>query len=206
MPGYGLIRLDYETLDEEDFMHIAKTLFNYTCLRMLDGTYRLVEIEFYLRSDMHPDPYVHANPEQLLSYKYYFHRHSNGTYKSGTYKGMDLTFGDADSETYFGILIRAIMDTSTGQVIEGPCNVVNHILGIYCADSIADMTDGEAMSIKRNVWDCILEPTDLFERTDICVGPRIGLSAKYLEYQNRPYRFVLDKNLVKKQKTRLIKS
>lgn len=66
--------------------------------------------------------------------KWYFHRFGK-TYKVGTYKGMDLTFGKGD-KAYGGILIRAISSVGAtdgkhlppNEFIEGPCNTVNKIL------------------------------------------------------------------------------
>ena len=35
------------------------------------------------------------------------------SFKAGTYKGMDLTFGNREKAVYGGILIRAIMNVET---------------------------------------------------------------------------------------------
>jgi hypothetical protein len=56
--------------------------------------FRLTEIEFYLYSETHPDPYTHRSEEQRAFNAFYFHKFSNGTYKSGTWKGLDICLGD----------------------------------------------------------------------------------------------------------------
>jgi hypothetical protein len=50
------------------------------------------------------------------------------SFKCGTYKGMDITFGNQD--IYGGILIRSIMDLNDSKYIEGPCNSVSKLLEI----------------------------------------------------------------------------
>jgi len=47
---------------------------------------------------------------------------------------------------------------------------------------------------------------DSLNKEQIFIGPRIGLSDKYPEYKNKLYRFLIYKNLIKKQKTKLILS
>ena len=50
------------------------------------------------------------------------------SFKCGTYKGMDITFGNKN--IFGGILIRSIMDLNDGSYIEGPCNSVSKLLQI----------------------------------------------------------------------------
>jgi hypothetical protein len=197
------IKLDYETLDQTNFEDIANKLLNESYLKINNVKYRLVEIEFYLRNNNHPDMYVHANPEQLLTYKYYFHRFGNGTYKAGTFKGMDIVFGNADSNTYFGILIRAILNTETDVLIEGPCNVVNHILESYEYDTVSDLTENESVSIRKNSDNFILRSTTKFDSENLYRGPRIGLSGNKT-YVSDPYRYCIFQKRIKKQKTKLL--
>lgn len=56
--------------------------------------YRLVEIEFYLNGGKHPDVFTHSCKDQQTCGEWYFHK-MNGTYKGGSYKGLDITFGKA---------------------------------------------------------------------------------------------------------------
>jgi len=198
-----LSNFNYDTLSDANFPEISQTLLNKCLLVANKQKFRLVEIEFYLYSPNHSDPYVHQDPDQLLLHTFYFHKFKTGTYKSGTFKGMDFTFGNTDKKVYFGILIRAIQHIKTGQVIEGPCNVVNRILNSYQCDSIMDLTHGQNLGLFENDVGLTLVPSKSLEARTIYAGPRIGLSAKYPDYQNRSYRFVADKNLVKKQRSTL---
>ena len=62
--------------------------------------------------------------------KWYMHRMTAKnpmSFKGGSYKGMDLTFGD-NKNSYGGILIRSILDLKTNEYIEGPCNTLDAFL------------------------------------------------------------------------------
>lgn len=196
--------LDYDILDEGYFSSMANRLLNECYLLINKRKYRLVEIEFYLKSDHHPDPYAHCNEDQLIMHAFYFHRFKNGTYKAGNYKGLDLSFGDAETNSFFGILIRAIQDIKTSTITEGPCNCVNKILAAYDCASIMEFTGGENLNIFENKHNFKLVPTNSLKKEVIAAGPRIGLSDKYPDYQKRSYRFVIYKNRIKKQKTTLV--
>lgn len=109
---------------EETFLAIATKLLNSTQLIIGENTYVLEEIEFYLSCSKHPDIFTHGHQLQKTCGRWYFHRTGNG-YKSGTFKGLDITFG---SENIFaGILIRSIRD-SNNTLINGPCLCVETIL------------------------------------------------------------------------------
>ena len=75
--------------------------------------FRICEVEFYLNCEGHIDTFTHGDTLQKQNCKWYFHK-MNGAYKSGTYKGLDLSFGKPDINAIGGILIRAIM----------PCEVI----------------------------------------------------------------------------------
>ena len=126
-----------------DFLEFANTILNhiliYLPLTKNKKAYRICEIEFYLfNNKTHKDNYVHCSLDQLKWQKFYFHQFKNGSYKSGTYKGMDMTFGVLEREIYFGVLIRSIMDMETGEFIEGPCRSVNKILEIYQSHDVKE--------------------------------------------------------------------
>ena len=196
---------NYDTLDESYFPSIADNLLNKCYLLVNDKEFRLVEIEFYLNCQGHVDPYTHGDVDQLKMHTFYFHKFKSGTYKAGTFKGMDLTFGDQNENAYFGILIRAIEETATNIIIEGPCNVVNKILNAYGCESIMDFTGGESLDIFGNDHNFVLVKSEALPQKEIFWGPRIGLSDKFPPYQNRYYRYVTDKNKIKKKKTTLVK-
>ena len=198
------LSFDYDTLDDSHFSKIAETLFHNYQLIINKKKFRLAEIEFYLNSKNHPDTYTHNDLDQLLNNCFYFHKFKTGTYKAGTFKGMDITFGNAESKSYFGILVRAIIDLETNEIVEGPCKVVNKILELYGCDSIMDFTTGNNLNIFKNNHKFILQKVKLSAQ-EMYHGPRIGLSTKYPDYQNSNYRFVIHKEKIKKKKTSLIK-
>ena len=199
-----ITKLNYNDLDDSYFPEFANVLLNECYLLVNKKSYRLVEIEFYLNCKAHKDVYTHGDPDQLLMHTFYFHKHKTGTYKSGTFKGLDLTFGSAHNKAYFGILIRSIQLISTGEIIEGPCNTVNRILQEYQMASIMDFTNGESLNILSNNRKFILKTSNKLAKKEIFAGPRIGLSNTYPTYQNKPYRFATDQDKLKKKKTSLI--
>ena len=196
--------LDYDSLDEQYFFDIANVILNNCYLEVNKTNYRIIEIEFYLKCNGHPDTYTHCDPDQLLMHTFYFHKFKTGTYKAGTFKGMDLTFGDEGENAYFGILVRSIQNITTKQITEGPCNVVNKILSEYKCDSLMNFTAGNSLDLFENNHNFLLIPNANLEQLPIAVGPRIGLGPSYPEYRMRNYRFVTNKDKIKKQKSTLV--
>lgn len=187
---------------QEKFELFAKYLLNNCVMYIENNKYYLEEIEFYYYSDSHKDSYVHKKQDQKTNQKWYFHQYATGVYKSGTYKGLDLTFGTKNS--YGGILIRAIQNAVNGQYIIGPCNVVNYILKQLNIEEVKDLV-------------LMLESTDAFSQLNkfylknekhidnlIFKGPRVGLSSKYPEHMFLNYRFLKSPNVTLKYKDTLI--
>ena len=97
---------------------------------------------------------------QRESGKWYFHKQGN-SYKSGTYRGLDLAFGKG-KKAAGGILMRSLIPTTvtTGEAgqliarnsefkadfIEGPCN---------CVKKILDVTKPEGASEDFNIIDLV---------------------------------------------------
>jgi len=78
------------------FDRISHLLFNsITMVVNNKHKYRLAEIEYYLKGGKHEDTFAHCSPDQAGFEEWYFHK-QKGTYKGGTYKGLDLTFGAKD--------------------------------------------------------------------------------------------------------------
>lgn len=44
---------------------------------------------------------------------------------------MDITFGDKETKTYFGILIRSMQNIDTNKFFTGYCICVNELLKYY---------------------------------------------------------------------------
>jgi hypothetical protein len=85
------------------FTEMAATLQHQLVVRTESKTFRITELEFYYHSRNHPDPYVHKGAEQLKHLHWYFNQATS----------LDLTFGDRDTNSYGGILLRGLQLLST---------------------------------------------------------------------------------------------
>lgn len=159
-------------------------------------TFQITELEWYYNSKAHNDTYVHCNEEQSQPNIWYFHKYKNGTYKNGTFKGLDYTLTQRERKYfdvgYIGFLIRGIRNINTGEIIEGPCNVVHHIMKILEVNTIVDLVENKLELIH---W--------TRDKHDISLlrGPRIGLSDKDTKYKDAKYRYAT--LYTKKKKTQL---
>ena len=86
---------------DKQFVKIAKSLMNDYLLTVNNAyKYRISEIEFYFNDleglgkdkSIHPDTFTHGDSLQKETGRWYFHKFGQ-SYKVGTYKGLDLTFG-----------------------------------------------------------------------------------------------------------------
>jgi len=171
-------------------------------------TYRIVEIEYYYISSEHSDPYVHQDPHQHNWLCWYFHRQNGKSYKSGTYKGLDISIGSINSPILTsnpshsgvgGLLIRSIINNETGEVTQGPCKVVNELLGETPVPDFVDELQNAALTTTLPV-EIYSQDLLTFERTKsngmtILRSPRVGLTFKRItptqgkEYLMAPYRY-----------------
>ncbi|MBL7817059.1 MAG: hypothetical protein JNL70_18690 [Saprospiraceae bacterium] len=94
----------------DTFKKIAEKLFNEYAIETRYSIYRLVEIEFYWRSEEHDDNSVyrrvHIDPETGT---WYFH-----------YSGVDIALKDEVNGGFGGILIRSIYDIQSKKLHKGP--------------------------------------------------------------------------------------
>ena len=184
-----------------DFDDIAEKILNSYELVIKNERYRICEIEFYCRCAEHDDRYTHCSKDQQEYEKFYFHKYATGTYKSGTYKGMDITFGNKNM--YYGILIRSIYNISKNEFIEGPCRTVNKVLELNGCQEVKELLrPNEILSIYGDDRVRIECNRDM-EYKNIYKGSRIGLSDKYPDYRDRRYRYVIYKNRIKKERNKL---
>lgn len=131
----------------QHFSNIARFLLNNCVVRAGNRTFHLREVEFYYKDlSAHPDLFTHGDPVQLEMGRWYFHR-TNGEYRGGTYKGLDITFGDG--QTFAGILIRGLQPDD-GDHIDGPCLSVDQLLRDTQQDSVAAL---DALIARRPIWD-----------------------------------------------------
>jgi hypothetical protein len=126
------------------FNNIADCLMNKYVLTVNQKyKYRIAEIEFYFNdSNMHHDTFCHNDNLQRENGVWYFHRYGGNSYKSGTYKGLDIAFGKGEN-AHGGILLRSLISLSpppVNEFIEGPCNLVNKILKLN-SDEGKDITE-----------------------------------------------------------------
>lgn len=189
------------------FRRIADVLLRRTALDVAGEAHELCEIEFYLHGEQHPDPFTHGQPIQRSSGRWYFHR-SGESYRGGTYKGLDVTFGPAD--VYGGILIRSLL-TPTGELINGSSLCVEHLLAQTGHADVAALAD----AIGERSVDALDSPLRLRavpqrERT-IYSTARVGLTLKrvaehpeMLDYIVRPYRALTQPRAIKKGRVHLI--
>ena len=194
--------IDYTNINQEVLDDIAKSILNKHKIFVGDNEFRITEIEFYVLNDNHNDPYTHQDSDQLTFGKWYFHKTKKGNYRGGTFKGVDLTYGCEN--TYFGILVRAIYDESNDEFIEGPCNSVNKLLELSdCKDVNEYMETRKSPISARCTKNFYIKRCKGLEKHDVYAGPRIGLSDTYPDYRKKPYRYVIMKDRIKKQKRSL---
>ena len=111
-----------------DFDKLAKILLNQTELVTKVNSYRIREIEFYYYSHTHTDFYCHKNERQLTNQRLYFHRFKDPEkYVRLKQKGIDITIGNGKT-IFGGILIRAIENVETNEIITGIGNLTNQII------------------------------------------------------------------------------
>lgn len=195
--------IPYHQIDQVFLEKVARSLLSKYVLVVGEKEYRIAEVEFYVKNDTHSDTYTHGDKNQKTFGKWYFHRYPNGSYKSGTYKGVDLTLGNKD--TYFGVLIRSIYDIETDEMIDGPCKTVNKILELNnCQDVAQYMADRSDPLSVRSTKNFYLKRKAHLPEEQIYKGPRIGLSDKYPEWKNVQYRFLIKKKYIKKGKADLV--
>ena len=183
-----------------NFDYMAHQFLNGTLLYLGDKAYRVCEIEFYLNKKGHEDLYTQSCSDQQLYGYWYFHKLSTGTYRGGTFKGLDLTLGSKDS--YCGILIRSIMDMKTEVFTEGPCCSVNTFLyETKCDESVRDFVIDPPMSCLANKRNFIIKDAKLDQQV-VKKGPRIGLSANINcpQYRQLYYRYAIFSDKLKKHK------
>jgi hypothetical protein len=191
------------------FERIAEVLLNQTAFVICGQSHRLSEIEFYLHSAEHPDPVAHRDPVQVHAGRWYFHR-TGGTLRGGSFKGLDLTFGDGASHA--GILFRTL-ETHRGEVIHGPSLLVDHLLRLTGHSRLKDLDTALGESL---AWDesqpIYLAPAPWEQRTLVSTA-RVGLTVRRFlpdtveaawAYLFRRYRFVSDPKSIRKGRPHLV--
>jgi len=187
------------------FEAISNGLMNQYTLFINGEPHRLAELEFYFCGDKHNDTFTHQDDMQSTSGNWYFHKTGSG-YKGGSYKGLDITFGQ---NGYGGILIRAI-ETMDGEYIEGPSLCVDRVISMNNSKEISDYvkTDGFNLCVWRKST-LSLQRNDKLDQRTLVSGPRFGLTLTKLDderlyYIMKPYRFVCLPTKVRKGRQNLV--
>jgi hypothetical protein len=157
------------------FSRIADRLLNGSRLLVGGAAYRFTEVEFYDHGPGHQDPFAHRDPVQLHCGRWYFHR-TNGVYRSGSFKGVDLSFGDGTAHA--GVLIRGL-EGADGTLIDGPSLLVDHLLDATGAETVAKLDRAIG---GRVAWEpgnpVLLQEAEGLEQRPVLRSARVGLSLK----------------------------
>lgn len=189
------------------FGRIADLLLNRTRWVIGGRPHRVTECEFYYRGSAHNDPFTHGDPVQVHAGRWYFHK-TAGIYRGGSFKGVDVTFGDGTARG--GILIRGL-ERPDGSMTDGPSLLVDYILG-QCG--FATVADFDRAIGRRPAWD----PTSpmYFEEVDpfgkgVLACARVGLSLRRAgpgttmhAYLTRPYCFLTEPGAIAKGKPHMV--
>src|SRR5262249_14366674 len=130
-------------------------------------------------------------------------------YRGGSFKGLDLAFGDG--KAHFGILIRTVVDPQ-GNVIDGPSLTVDHLLAQTKAKDVATL---DQMIAARKVWDesapLAIRESSSPRTANVYPSSRVGLSLKKARGKPdaprvvaRPYRFLTEPRAISKGKAHLV--
>jgi hypothetical protein len=190
------------------FDAIAEKLLNGVNLCVCGQKHRFVEIEFYLRAAEHPDPFTHGDPLQLQCGRWYFHR-TNGVYRNGSFKGLDLTFGDGT--VYGGVLFRGLK-TADGTLIDGPSLIVDYLLKLTKAGTVRVLDSRIAGHV---AWDrsnpLFLVDAEPPRTQPLFHSGRVGLTLKNVhnkpeagKYILLPYRYLSEPAKTAKGKVLLV--
>lgn len=180
------------------FKRIANELLNFQVLTAGSTDYRLTEIEFYFYHPLlHPDTYSHyvqyprsVATKQSVIGGWYFHRFKHIDTYTHTRRGVDITFGNAMSGTYGGILIRGIRRLHDDMMIAGPSTVVKELLmamndpAQFSKQALA--TYGGAALDPENILHLSPSASHL---KPISRTMRFGLGNKNPAFRNKLYRY-----------------
>ena len=220
--------LQNKSITQQWFTKIADYLLNYSDLIIGNQKHRIIEIEFYCFAPEHSDYFAHRDPLQRECGIWYFHR-SGGKYKNGSFKGLDLTFGDG--EMFCGVLFRTI-ESSIGKLICGPSLCVDYLLA---SSNTNDVETLDRVMTGKKAWDSqnpvFLKTRDIQEKTQIpnyqtpnsqfpksqtsksqiFRSGRVGLTLRkaksfpsLTEYILQPYRYLIEPEKVTKGKPYII--
>ncbi len=157
------------------FELMASELF-YNCeLKLKNKRYEITEIEFYINEPDYPDVFSHSSEDQKLNGQFCFHRLGQ-SYKEGNYKGVDIAIGN--QERFGGILIRALFNLDTLELIEGPSNVVSEILMAFKYKKVRDLVGHIDLAITGSDLQICKRKNAVVTKPLHLKTPRVGLTLK----------------------------
>lgn len=181
------------------FDSLAAFLLKGNHLVVANARFEILEVEFYLNSPQHPDPFTHGSEAQSSSGRWYLHKTSGNNTK---YNGLDITIGENGSSKG-GILLRTLRDVKTKEVVEGPSNITALLSEKLSAKNLTDLSSTLAAShVEDHHQPIYLEwngtTTYLMVGKSIIKSPRVNLSwsnRANLELRKRfimaPYRYTV---------------
>jgi hypothetical protein len=201
-----LTRTAEETFDSW-FVRIASTLLGSARLVVAGESHRLTEIEFYYHHPEHPDLFAHRDPIQLELGRWYFHR-TGGTYRGGSFKGLDISFGDGTH--HGGVLLRGL-EQPDGSLVDGPSLLVDHLLK---KSGYRDVSAFDKDIAERPIWDdsspLILRHVPAENRCWLRCA-RVGLTLRRHRpntqaerFVLKPYRFLTEPKRIAKGKIHMV--
>lgn len=191
------------------FARIADLLLNHTRWVIGGRRHRITECELYYQGAGHHDPFAHGDPVQVHPGRWYFHK-TAGVYRGGSFKGVDVTFGDGTARG--GILIRGV-ESPNGTLIDGPSLLVDYVLRSCAAESVLELDRKIADRLAWNRSNPLhFEETDPHGRGVLSCA-RVGLSLRRAgpgstqpAYLTRHYRFLTEPRAIAKGKPQMVMS
>ncbi|RPD43750.1 hypothetical protein DNI29_23100 [Hymenobacter sediminis] len=172
---------------------IAATLQQRLVIRTETCAYQITELEFYYHSRLHPDPYVHRGTEQLQPLQWYFNQATS----------LDLTFGNRETNSYGGILLRGLQRISSA--VEEPVHATHpYHIGPQVLTRALIASWGSAMSQHTSRLYIEETPAPGMATSATWRTERVGLVYRPEQedeaqpYLHRPYRFIVDEGYVSK--------
>lgn len=161
---------------------VAQALANSWDLWIGGQPHCITELEVYVHGPAHQDPYTHGDEGQRCCGVWYFHR-KGGSFKAGSFKGLDLACGDGAAGVSAGILLRSVRPLAAAtncpdsQVTEGPSVLVDRILKLNGKTSIADFVAGRSAAelCAGSTEGLCLRPAASPRSEQVWRAPRVGL-------------------------------
>jgi hypothetical protein len=187
---------------------IAELVLRRCTWMIADKPHRFTEVEFYVTNSAHDDPFTHGDPMQREFVRWYHHR-TGREFRGGTYKGLDLTFGD--ERTFAGMLIRGVASLDSPAMLwDGPSVCVDHLLSSVGHASVAsfvaayDREADEKRSSPSYVRVDAARDQPVFRSARVGLSLERGATASRVKFIGAPYRFLTEPARIKKGRVQLV--